>query len=86
MLEVDQESIEHVLVETIAGEKWHERWIGFGNAMGQARPLLIPCNGWRTSSLENWTYLAQGEFIAGAQTEQGVIAYLENNRSIVVTR
>lgn len=86
VFEVEHETNEHVLVETLAGEKFHERWRGFGNSNPSQRPLLIPCNGWRTSQNDNWTYLDHGEYIAGNQTPHGIIAMLVGNRPLIVER
>ena len=86
VLEVDSKSNEHVLVETLAGEKFHEKWRGFGIAESSSRPLLLPCNGWRNSPKDNWTYLDNGEYIAGSQTPNGVIAMLIGSRPHIVEK
>jgi hypothetical protein len=86
VLEVEHSSDEHVLVETLAGEKFHERWCGFAVSKPSQRPLLIPCNGWRTSQNHNWTYLDKGEYIAGSPTSRGIIAMLSGNRPLIVER
>lgn len=86
VFEVEHSSDEHVLVETLAGEKFHERWRGFGISKPAQRPLLISCNGWRASQSHNWTYLDNGEYIAGSQTPNGIIAMMAGNKPLIVGR
>ena len=86
VLLVQQASDEHVLVETLAGEKFHERWLGFGLSGSSGRPLLIPCNGWRYSSEDSWQYLDQGEYLAGSQTPSGIVGMIDNNLPVIVER
>lgn len=86
VLLVHQTSNEHVLVETLAGEQFHERWLGFGVPEHSNRPLLIPCNGWRYSSNDHWHYLDRGEYLAGSQTPSGIVGMIDNNAPVIVER
>lgn len=86
VLLVQKTSNEHVLVETLAGEKFHERWLGFGLPERSGRPLLIPCNGWRYSPDDSWQYLDKGEYLAGTQTPAGIVGMIDNNLPVIVGR
>lgn len=86
VLTIQQTSTEFVAVETLAGDQFHERWCGFKRTPGVGRPLLLPCNGWRSSEREAWNYLGHGEFVAGSQTPTGIVGLISDGFPVIVGR
>lgn len=86
VLTIQQTSTEFVAVETLAGDRFHERWCGFESPLGEGRPLLLPCNGWRNSECDAWNYLDHGEFVAGCQTPAGIVGLISDNSPVIVER
>ncbi len=86
VLLIQQTSTEFVAVETLAGERFHERWSGFEHGHDFGRPLLIPCNGWRQYEHEAWNYLNHGEFVAGSQTPRGIVGLVADGKPLIVER
>ena len=88
VLIIDQNSEEWVQIQLRGKEIEHKPWKGFVDRLAhiEGRAAFIPCNGWRCSESQNWSYLSRGDYVAGVLTVDGIYAFQENSIPVLVKK